>query len=335
VPDLFTSVTGLFKPVAAAALQAAPDAKLVAAQADLTTQLSMIYKLDRDLKAYLLLKLNSPDCNGLSGFDEERKAIIQDIISTFKITGPRLNFNETYVTDKNQIISITKTTDPTYSTDKFNTDYQKTYRMSISPDSLIRETSGLIGTLQTTEFQFQYNVPQLQNADKIVFTLNIKPKTGTNGSIYTTSSSLELPIRYGWKIDFSTGFFYTNISSTKYGFLDNTDHATNTVTSRSVVSENGSGKGTVGIDALMHVYPRLGHLQPSLVLGVGSGTDFNYSLLTGLGAVIGKENRLALSTGISFNNVSTLSSRYFDNNGNKVNVAATETKITDVTHENS
>jgi hypothetical protein len=197
----------------------------------------------------------------------------------------------------------------------FNKEIQDLYTLLVTPDSLVNETRKLINFLFSTRFEYQYNVPKLENADAIIFTLNIKPKQGMTGSINVVDQKIKVPIRWGLKVDFSTGLYYSNVRSNMYA-LKNVYDATkpDSVIGKDIINEQDGEKGrTGGVTALMHVYPRLGSFQPAITFGVGGSLDLNYSLLFGGSILFGRENRFGLSGGFNFSSIKVLSNKYYDN----------------------
>src|SRR5690606_15641530 len=163
-----------------------------------------------------------------------------------------------------------------------------------------------------TKFHYQYSIPQLQNADKIIFNISINPKKNMEGAIHMTDELIEVPLRGGWKIDFSTGFYYSNVKNREFGLKDVIRG--DTLSAKEIIDEGvkNAGRHTAGITALMHIYPRVGSVQPSLTFGVGKSLDLNYSFLFGGSLLLGKDNRFAISSGFNFSNVKTLSNKYLN-----------------------
>jgi len=274
--------------------------------------LAKIVRLNKDLKQYLNKKMLAADCGGLQKFAKERDAILKIIDSVFG----SLQFDKSYQDLKQAAISQEQKKTPGYTSDDFNTDVQKGFGLTATPDAIVAETQGLLDVLTTTNFEYQYNVPQIQNADSIVFTLNIAPKANTNGSIHVTNQPLSIPIKGGFKVDFSTGVYYSSIRNEKYALQDVTQGDT-LVIGKKIVPDGGdkNGRSAVGINALAHITYRMGTVQPSLVLGLGSSLDLNYSLLIGAGVSIGRGNRIVLSGGLNYSSVKVLSDKYRDVTG--------------------
>ncbi|OQP58273.1 hypothetical protein A3860_08110 [Niastella vici] len=315
-PALFKTVFTLMSPSAVAAKTPGMEAELV-----------RLVKLNKDLKNYLDKKMNDGDCISSTDFETEKKAIVDKIKTEFKTAGDVLNFDDPYNTAKDKFITTERLNNPAYSSADFNKRMQTEYSLPVTPDSIVTETKKILRLLVNTSFEYQYNVPQLQNADAITFNLNIKPKEGINAPVHVTDQPITIPIRFGWKVDFTTGVYYSSMRNEKYALRDVIQG--DSVIGKDLVKEGGDnfGKSSVGINALMHIFPRLGHVQPALSLGVGTSLDLNYSLLLGASVILGRQNRFALSAGANWSSIKTLSAKYLDDNGKMVRQVKTVTSI--------
>jgi hypothetical protein len=306
-PELFNTVYKLIGTVGGAQSQA---------DNELQTELSKLVKLNADLKRFLAKKMTDDGCSVTSqGYEKEKLAIATIIQKEYNLKTSLLKIDEKYESLKSKVIKQNTKPDKAYTTADFNKDLQETYSLPVTPDSIMRETKKVLNIIMTTKFEFQYNIPQLQNADQLNFTLNITPKTGTNGSIRVIKQPLSFPIRGGVKIDFSSGLYYSSISNEKYNLRDKI--VGDTVQSKEIVDQHfaRNGKSTVGIMALMHIYPRLGSVQPAFTFGFGKSLDLNYSVLIGGSLMFGKGNRFGISGGFNFSSVQALAGKYYDDKG--------------------
>lgn len=130
-------------------------------------------------------------------FEKEKAGIAKNIRTAFSIpvaTKP-LAFNSEYEKAKSTLIIEKKKGNKDYSSQQFNEEIRKLYSLKVIPDTLVFETSKLLNFLFSTKFEYQYNVPKLDNVDEITFTLNIKPKKGTNGSINVIDKKITVPMK--------------------------------------------------------------------------------------------------------------------------------------------
>ncbi|MCG8331061.1 MAG: hypothetical protein MI974_25435 [Chitinophagales bacterium] len=264
-------------------------------------------KLKEELKAYLDMILYK-DVIDKTFFENQRDSILARI---------RNSFPTEY--DDNDVVSII----PRYKeakldfmlandldNKKYNEYFKKEFDFNTSPDSLAGETELLVKKLMYTNFFYQYNVIQIQNKDALAFTVDIKPKEGNNGGIYLSKEPLVIPIRGGIKMDFSSGFYYSSVRNHEYTYQNN--YINGELESKSIIEENTS-KGTLGIAALAHFYPRRGRFSLGPTFGFGASLDLNYSILGGGSLVFGNRHRVMLSGGFNLSNVKRLSASNFIN----------------------
>lgn len=327
----FTDVPGLFT-AAGDLLADLPELTSTEKTKSLGPELALITKLNQDLNEFFKIKMKDLDCICLTDFEDQKSKIIAQIKKEFNIadTVNILDFSKDYRTMRTQHIEKMKETNKDYNSVKFNEDFKKAFGMEMTPDALVQQTRMVLSTLVNTKFLYQYNVPQLQNADKIVFNLSINPKKDVGGVMHMTDELIEIPLRGGWKIDFSTGFYYSNIKNKEFGLRDVIRG--DTLSAKEVVDEGGKdfGKHTAGITALMHIYPRMGSVQPALTFGVGKGLDLNYSFVFGGSLLMGRDNRFVISSGYNYSNVKTLSNRYLDVDNNLMEVDKSATSVVNV-----
>ena len=272
----------------------------------LAEQLGKIIKLNTDLKAFLKKQLTAEDCIDLPAVEQQKKVIFKRIESAFKVGSPE-QFNQSYVEIKEQLKKSESVENV-----EFNELVKEKYSLKTTPDSIVIETKKLIEAIDAIGLSYYYIVPQLQNADAITFTLNVKPKEGGNGTKHITAEPITVPLRGGWKVDFSTGFYYSSVRNQEYSLKD--VMRGDSVIAKSIVSERGdkNGRGAFGVTAQANIYPRLGTVQPAVTVGLGGSLDLNYSFLLGGGLVIGKSNRFMLSGGWNLSSRKVLSDKYDD-----------------------
>ncbi|MEP1095338.1 MAG: hypothetical protein ABJG78_09530 [Cyclobacteriaceae bacterium] len=181
----------------------------------------------------------------------------------------------------------------------------------------IKEFMKLYYGLDKKSYDYQYNIPQVKNYDEIVFTTNIHPKDSTPG-IYLKDELISIPIYGGFKIDGSSGLFYSSL----------TDHVFSTVTdSVSMIAPDGtvsyrsgnrivrqnSSTGDPGIAGLVHFYSRLGK-SLNLAFSMGAGFTFESTpkprYLLGGSLLIGRNERISLSGGAAFGQVTRLKKEF-------------------------
>jgi hypothetical protein len=305
-PDIFKTVFD----IVANGLKVQSEGKT----APLILELAKINKLNTDLKAYFA---SVPDCNA-SATDKAKDQILKVVKISF-VTGDDYAIDTKYQGYKADNIKKGQAGGKTFDEDAFNAGIKNDY--NIIPDTLVNQTKRLLQMLINTKYEYRYYVPQIQNADAITFTVNVKPKSGLGGTVNVVNQQIMVPIRGGLKVDFTTGVYYSTIRNEAYTLKANAD------SSHLLIVPEGGTKGTIGITGLMHVYSRLGSVTPSFVLGAGKTLDLNYSLLTGIGVLFGTDNKFAISGGANFSNIKALSNKYLNDDGTKIPLSKSVTDI--------
>jgi hypothetical protein len=279
-------------------------------QPPLLVELSKFVKLNADLKKYLD---SIPDC-GMSAVAVAKDTLLARTKRVFELKGSDLDITENYVKLKNQFLK-----QPNETEDTWNSKTQKEY--GVIADTLVNQTKVLFNQAFKSSYQYEYIIPMIENADALSFTVNIKPKSGNNG-LTITNAPINIPIHGGLKVDFTTGIYYSSIRNNSYVLKASAD------SSHMLITNEGKAKGTLGINALMHIYSRLGDVSPTAVLGVGKSIDLNYSFLLGAGIAFGHDDRFAISGGFNYSNIKTLSNKYIGSDGAPLPLPKTATDIT-------
>ncbi|WP_130855597.1 hypothetical protein [Olivibacter jilunii] len=310
VPALFGTVTSLISGSPTTASKATKN---------IESEIYKIAQLNSDLKR--LLDEDEID------FEKARKQVLRNVNLNFGAQNGIIDITSGYRAAKEAVIEEqkSKSKDP-YTSDNFNREFQQTLHIPLTPDSLVDETVKLYETFMAAKFRFASKIIQLENADEVVFNLDIKGKDKVLNAFQVPAQSFAVPIHGGIKVDFSTGFYYSNIKNEKYALRD--FQVNDTTSMKELVPDGGSG-GTVGISALAHIYPRnlIPYVSPSLTFGVGKSLDVNYSLLLGGSIIIGKAQRLVLSGGWNFTNRKVLSAANYTNEGNFKPLPTSETEV--------
>lgn len=303
VPDIFTSVSGMI------AGGAAPANNI----GDLATELDKILRLNTELKTIL-----DQDC---LDFESRKQQVMKNALLNFGpngIVGIDVNYNSYKAAVLNDIQINAANPQPKYAAGDFNKDFQSQFHLPVTPDSLVTETIKLYNLLLGTRFYHQSNIIQLQNADELQYTLTIAGKSGvTNTVLDVNGQPLTIPILGGGiKVDFSSGFYYSNVRNQAYALRKNTTTDTG---KNDIISEGNNGGKTIGVDALMHIYPRLlNGFNPALTFGLGKSLDLNYSVLLGFSLLAGRNNHFVFSGGMNISNIKMLSKAYIDNSGKPI-----------------
>lgn len=166
---------------------------------------------------------------------------------------------------------------------------------------------------------YVYKIPFIKNVDEYIFKLNITPKKGSNGTARLINQEIPVSILGGFKVDFSTGLYYTSLVNEKFSLVKDSVEIANTDPveynkRKKIIRENDSNRD-FGLSALMHVYTRLTTwINPALTIGVGTTLNEKPRLqyLMGGSLIFGKNGRLVMTYGATMGYIDQLSSRYKD-----------------------
>jgi len=146
---------------------------------------------------------------------------------------------------------------------------------------------------------------QVQNSDLSIINITFR-----NGKKSETDIQREITLKnkFGFKMDFSTGFMGTGLVDSNYKIL----RAPNTGGDTSYIVPDSKGSFAVGFALLAHAYFRTGNrlnfaINTGLMLN-GSNQTINY--LTGISIPMGLEQRFIVSGGIAFGKVKRLVNYY-------------------------
>jgi len=122
--------------------------------------------------------------------------------------------------------------------------------------------------------------------------------------------------RGGFKVDFSAGFMTSFLRNNSYVLKDtilseeDSDGVQEEITNKKIIRSD-EGDFFVGIGVLAHFYKRWGkRLNGSLSTGFMLNTDSQVNYLFGISSILGLEQRLVLSGGLSVGRVTDLSSLF-------------------------
>ncbi|MEM8527361.1 MAG: hypothetical protein AAGG68_22160 [Bacteroidota bacterium] len=299
IAPLITS-SSLATPFSTSDNENADDKIKMEALDSLSTAFGDIVTINTQLQNYFQFRIESTSYIDLEQFDRERAQIIDNIETRFPQSSG-INIVSTYQGYRNEYIRL-----DSLSVTAFNKQFKEKYKLDTIPDAIVQKTQLLIQKLVSIDLVYQYNVPQIQNSDLLEFQISMSPKDDNYGGIHLNQQSLEIPITGGVKIDFSSGLYFSSISSKKFEFEET--YEGDNIVSKTIVEENGSSGGALGIAALAHFYPRMNKFSAGITLGAGASNKLNYSLLCGGSLVFGKKKRAMLSGGFNFSEVRELSS---------------------------
>lgn len=140
-----------------------------------------------------------------------------------------------------------------------------------------------------------------KNIDVVEVTVERYDKNATNPT--PDKYTYNIWVKGGVKIDISGGLFLTSLMDKEYETKDDG--------SNKFIFEKNRGDYEFGFGSTINVSLRGGSwVRPGLSIGALFTTNQKFQLLTGLGFIIGKEERIVLHTGLSMGRISRISDNY-------------------------
>ncbi|WP_422358860.1 hypothetical protein [Reichenbachiella sp.] len=249
-----------------------------------------------------------PDCMTVDQFNKWNKEIKEKLDESFKEVCPKCD------TKNLGIVSCLQATFK----EKFSGPEDKE---KSEEGNQIKEFLTLYYALDKKSHDLQYNVPQVKNYDEIEFSLNILPKDSSAG-IYLSDEKVSIPIFGGFKIDGSSGLFYSSLTDHIFSTVQDSvrsiapDGSISYQSGNRIVRQNTS-TGDPGLAGLVHFYSRWGK-SLNLAFSLGAGFTFKDNpqarYLVGGSVLIGRKERIALSYGAAFGQVTRLKGEFEDPN---------------------
>ncbi len=152
---------------------------------------------------------------------------------------------------------------------------------------------------------YSYTLPKDingKNIDVVEITLERYDKTITNPTpdIYRYN----IWVTGGVKIDISGGIFLTSLMNKEYETKDDTG-------TNKFIYEKNKGNYDFGFGSSINISLRSGSwIRPALGIGALFTTGQKFQIITGLGLIIGKEERIILHGGLAMGAITVISNNY-------------------------
>ncbi|MBC8485898.1 MAG: hypothetical protein H8D45_07635 [Bacteroidetes bacterium] len=180
-------------------------------------------------------------------------------------------------------------------------------------ENLPLDMKKLLTKINPSSFSFSAS-PVTAEKDVIIYEVTITPVENADVMKYGSGSkkvSFKVPVEVlgGFKIDFSTGLFVSNLIDHKYAITGDSIFNANDTLRGYRVLRNEEGKIKIGLSAMMHLYYRFSSIiNVGLNIGVGIIPDQSVSYLGGGSLIFGNKNRFIISGGVMLGSVERLSS---------------------------
>lgn len=263
----------------------------------LTTAKSEAEDKENIKTAYTLLQKEFENLNkNINNYILEISA--EDFLDQDDFSKKRSHFNELYIEIKEDTKNISKeaTNFP-----EVKTDFEKTVTEKINPISAkIKEELSKMYQLKFHNYLLPIDLNG-KNIDAVEITVERLDKTLTNPT--PDKYSYNIWMRGGLKIDISGGIFITSLMDKEY---ETKDSVTN-----KLIYEKTNGDYDFGFGSMINVSLRGGSwVRPALNFGALFTTNQKFQILSGLGLILGKEERIVIHGGLTMGRVSRVSGDY-------------------------
>ena len=176
------------------------------------------------------------------------------------------------------------------------------YSKKMESDNTPQKLAILYGSINEQAFTVRQFIKR-PDADEIIISIVAKPKNDKDLAEITTD--IPLIVTGGWKIDFSSGIFLTNLVDQEY--VNKPNYVNDTITGYYLTKSPEEPIG-YGIAGYMHAYLRNGKgLNGSLTLGVGIDQNTQVKILPGISLLLGQKQRFVINFGAAIGKCKELS----------------------------
>lgn len=221
----------------------------------------------------------------------------EDFLNKDSLIAKRQNFNSAYIKLLQNIQGIAN--EASAFTDVLDDFNKKTAEINSISEKIKEEISKMY-QLKLYNYLLPVDING-KNIDVVEVTVERYDKTATNPT--PDKYTYNIWVRGGVKIDISGGLFLSSLMDKEYETRDDG--------SNKFIFEKNRGDYEFGFGSTINVSLRGGSwVRPGLSIGALFTTNQKFQLLTGLGFIIGKEERIVLHTGLSMGRISRISDNY-------------------------
>ena len=174
----------------------------------------------------------------------------------------------------------------------------------------IKQGAEFLARLNTLDNGFTSYPVQPKHNDILTFDLTIKE----GETVLLDNRSYDIDLYGGWKVDYSTGLFFTGLQDNSFTLKDTTytelgteDGMEETVVTKKQILQDKKGDFSPHLGAMAHFYYRsVDPVSFGFAIGAVSDLNANIRFMLGGSAIIGSRRRLSLNSGLAFGRVERL-----------------------------
>lgn len=184
---------------------------------------------------------------------------------------------------------------------------------SFDGTTMIGQINFMIKMVNKDNFQVTYETHSIaENADFIRYRVEFKPNVLDHNipqGVAPANLEISFKVRGGWKYDVSSGFVLDiGLKDPSYYFDKTSDPSGKTVTLRQF---GDGGNVTPSLAAFLNGYKRTSsNVKIGGAFGLGLSNNARFRLYLGPSIILGRKERIVISSGVSFGAISRLSNGY-------------------------
>lgn len=174
----------------------------------------------------------------------------------------------------------------------------------IDTSNTIYKLASLYNQINSETFTVNYFIRK-PDSDEVIINLTTQSKVDENKENQTNSIEIPIIVTKGIKVDFSGGFYFSNVADHEY--TNKPIYTKDTISGYQLVKKIEK-PWAFGVATYMHAYFRVScdfNVAANIGLGIDQNTDLK--ILSGLSLILGKKQRFIINGGCAVGKVSVLS----------------------------
>jgi len=229
----------------------------------------------------------------------------EDFLNRDTLVNKRTKFNSTYIKFLNE---ISKLNNDVMNFDDIKEDYVKNLNEFNTLSSEIKQEISKMFQLKLYNYLLPVDING-KNIDLVEVSVVRHEKTATNPT--PVEYTYNIYVKGGFKIDISGGLFITSIKDKEYETKDILVDVNGTNQTQKIIYEQNKGNYDFGFGSMINVSIRGGSwVRPTFNVGALFTANQKFQILSGLGIILGKEERIILHAGLSMGSVAEISNQF-------------------------
>lgn len=254
--------------------------------------------------AFQLIKKMSTDLKSdINKYTSEISS--EDFLDRDTFVNKRARFNSTYIKLLNDISKLNR---DAMNFDDIKEDYVKKLNEFNTLSIEIKQEISKMFQLKINNYLLPVDING-KNIDLVEVSVKRYDKTATNPT--PDEYTYNIYVKGGFKIDISAGLFISSLMDKEYETKDVLVNVNGTTETQKIIYEKNKGNYDFGFGSMINVSMRGGSwVRPSFNVGALFTANQKFQILSGLGIILGKEERIVLHAGLSMGSVAEISNQF-------------------------